>query len=1142
MQSGSPSKAGGSNVPSGVAFLSLPGEVSRRMRAHDWSKSPLGPPETWPQSLRSVVGLMLGSKFPMFAAWGPELTFLYNDAYVDVLGDKHPAALGRPFREVWSEIWADIAPLIDKALSGQASWLENLPLTMNRHGYGEGTYFTFSYSPLQDESGAIAGMFCACTETTAQIIGERKLRASEARATGVLEGMAEGFILLDRDFHVLEINAEGLRIDGRSREAVIGRSHWEAWPGTEQSQLGRLYCKAMAERVPVSLEHCYTYPDGHTVWFDMRAYPHPEGLALFYRDVTARRQAEEERQRLAAIVEQSTDFIGIAKPDGHAVYVNEAGRRLVGLADAASVKRTRVIDYFADRDRDKVEREVLPAVYASGHWEGELSFRDFPAGGETPVFFNMFAVRDAAGQIIAYATVTRDLTERNRAEARLREAERRLNAVLDNATVSVLLMDDRQRCVYMNRAAEQLTGYTLEEVLARDCPLHDIVHHTYPDGRPFPLHECAIDRAFPEDVLTQGEVVFVHKDGHFYPVAFTASPIHDEASRTVGTIIEVRDISAEKAHEAALRASRDRLASERHALEVLNRTGSRIAAELELDRLVQTIVDAGVELTGAQFGAFFYNVLDEARGKYMLYALSGAERSAFEKFGMPRATEVFAPTFLGEGVIRSADILQDDRYGRNAPHSGMPKGHLPVRSYLAVPVTSRSGEVIGGLFFGHPKPNVFSERSEQLMSGLAAQAAIGIDNARLFQTAQQANATLEQRVEERTAELRKTEEALRQSQKMEAVGQLTGGLAHDFNNLLTGISGSLELLQTRMAQGRLTDLDRYINAAQGASKRAAALTHRLLAFSRRQTLDPKPTDVNGLIFGMEELIRRTVGPSISVEVVGSAGLWLALVDPPQLENALLNLCINARDAMPEGGRITVETANKWLDDRAAKERDLPPGQYLSLCVSDTGSGMTPEVIARAFDPFFTTKPLGQGTGLGLSMIYGFVRQSGGQVRIYSEVGQGTTMCLYLPRHYGTAEGEDELANLSDAPRAEQGETVLIVDDEPSVRMLVTEVLEDLGYTAIEAADGPSGLKVLQSDVRLDLLVTDVGLPGGMNGRQMADAGRLVRPGLKVLFITGYAENAAVGNGHLEPGMQVLTKPFVMETLASRIREMIGSKV
>ena len=386
--------------------------------------------------------------------------------------------------------------------------------------------------------------------------------------------------------------------------------------------------------------------------------------------------------------------------------------------------------------------------------------------------------------------------------------------------------------------------------------------------------------------------------------------------------------------------------------------------------------------------------------------------------------------------------------------------------------------------------------------------------------------------------LLRAEEALRQSQKMEAVGQLTGGIAHDFNNLLAGISGSLELMQSRIGQGRLKDIDRYMSAAQGAAKRAAALTHRLLAFSRRQTLDPRPTDVNRLVRGMEDLVRRTVGPAVAVEVVAAGGLWSTLVDPHQLENALLNLCINARDAMPDGGRITIETANRWLDGAAARARDLEPGQYLSLCVSDTGTGMTPEVIAKAFDPFFTTKPIGQGTGLGLSMIYGFVRQSGGQVRIYSEVGIGTTMCLYLPRHYGSAEDPDLPPDFATVPRAEAGETVLVVDDEPTVRMLVTEVLEDLGYAAIEAADGASGLKVLQSDVRIDLLITDVGLPGGMNGRQMADAARVLRPALKVLFITGYAENAVVGNGHLDPGMHVLTKPFGVDLLATRIRDLI----
>ena len=312
-------------------------------------------------------------------------------------------------------------------------------------------------------------------------------------------------------------------------------------------------------------------------------------------------------------------------------------------------------------------------------------------------------------------------------------------------------------------------------------------------------------------------------------------------------------------------------------------------------------------------------------------------------------------------------------------------------------------------------------------------------------------------------EKRAIEEQLRQSQKMEAVGQLTGGLAHDFNNLLTGISGSLEMMQIRMAQGRTAEFDRYLMAAQGAVKRAAALTHRLLAFSRRQTLDPKPTNVNRLLSDLEELVRRTVGPSIKVEVVGASGLWPTLVDPNQLENAVLNLCVNARDAMPGGGRLTIEAANKWLDDRAARNHDLPIGQYVSVCVTDTGTGMTPDVIAKAFDPFFTTKPIGEGTGLGLSMVYGFARQSGGQVRIYSELGQGTTMCLYLPRHAEDDSVQEDVQLQTDMDAAGGGEVVLVIDDDPTIRMLVGEVLAESGYAVIEAPDGPAGLKVLESE-------------------------------------------------------------------------------
>lgn len=402
------------------------------------------------------------------------------------------------------------------------------------------------------------------------------------------------------------------------------------------------------------------------------------------------------------------------------------------------------------------------------------------------------------------------------------------------------------------------------------------------------------------------------------------------------------------------------------------------------------------------------------------------------------------------------------------------------------------------------------------------------------------NATLERQVEERTADLMAAEETLRHSQKMEAVGQLTGGLAHDFNNILAGISGSLEVITARVAQGRVGELDRYVTAATGATRRAANLTQRLLAFSRRQTLEPKAVAANKLVEGMLDLIERSVGPGIAVETAGAAGLWTCFVDADQLENALLNLCINARDAMPSGGKITIETSNRWMDESSAQQRGLAPGQYVSLCVSDTGTGMTPEIAGRAFDPFFTTKPMGHGTGLGLSMVYGFAGQSGGAARIYSEPGQGSMICIYLPRH-GTADEVEQTRETakSEPPRSAAGEAILLVDDEPLIRMLASEQLEDLGYHVVEAEDGASALKLFQTQGPFDLLITDVGLPGGMNGRQLAEAIREIQPGLEVLFVTGYAENAVLNHGHLDAGMHVMTKPFQLDSFSRRVKALIS---
>ncbi len=811
-----PGMSGDAKTPA-QPVLAGGGEMGALMRGHAWRSTAFGPEDAWPQPLVTLVRVMLSSRQPMFVAWGNERALIYNDAYAPMLGARHPGALGRPFFEVWPEIRREVGPLMDQVFAGHPVHMDDLPLTLHRNGEPEEAHFAFSYTPVPGDDGTVAGLFCACTETTRQVLAEREAAQAVARQRRLLQEMPGFVAVLREPGHVFEyVNDAYVAISGPRR--FVGRGVREV-------------------------------------------FPELDGQGFF-------------------------EVLDHVAASGKAYAVRAAPIRLAG------------------EDADRF-----------------IDLRYQP-------------IRDDAGHMAGIFVGGYEVTERVRAEAALEQA------------------------------------------------LHDSKD----------LARLAL-------------------------------------SAVGGVGVWSFDVAS-----------------------------GRFTGDAALSALYG--VDPGQGAAGIEGSAFMTRIHPD---------------------DLPRLQ-----AFMGGALARDGDLEIEYRISH-------PDGSTRW-------VLSR-----GRTYFDD--------------AGRAVRrAGIGIE----------------------TTRQRELEEQLRQSQKMEAVGQLTGGIAHDFNNLLTGVTGSLELLQARIAQGRIKDVDRYAHAAQGAAKRAAALTHRLLAFSRRQTLDPKPTDVNRLVAGMEELIRRTVGPEVTVEpMVAAGGLWPTLVDPGQLENALLNLCINARDAMPGGGKITIETGNRWLDERAGRERDLAPGQYVSLCVSDTGTGMTPEVAARAFDPFFTTKPIGQGTGLGLSMIYGFVRQSGGQARIYSEPGHGAMVCLYLPRHLGDAAGPEPAAELSDAPRAGQGETVLVVDDEPTVRMLVTEVLEDLGYTAIEAADGSAALRVLQSDARIDLLVTDVGLPGGMNGRQVADAARAARPGLKVLFITGYAENAVLSHGHLDPGMHVLTKPFAMEALASRIRELIA---
>jgi PAS domain S-box-containing protein len=719
---------------------------------------------------------------------------------------------------------------------------------------------------------------------------------------------------------------------------------------------------------------------------------------------------------------------------------------------------------------------------------------------------------------------TRSVVERRRVECELREREERFRSVFENAAVGMIEIDADWNIRAANVAYGQLIGIPPAELVGQNC-----LAFTHRDDIEASEKALRTAAAGPKGERVNFEKRYIHTDGHEVWIRSNLAKVSGQEG-TARYLKIVEDISEAK------RAQR-KLEEQRHSLEILNETGAAVAAELETETIVQKVTDAGVELTGAAFGAFFYNVINEAGESLTLYTLSGADRAAFEKFGHPRATPVFAPTFKGEGIVRSDDITSDPRYGQNPPHNGMPKRHLPVRSYLAVPVSSRTGEVIGGLFFGHPDVGIFTDASEGLLIGLAGQAAVAIDNARLFETAQRANQTLEERVEHRTRELAEAHEALRQSQKMETVGQLTGGIAHDFNNLLQIVSGNLDLLRQKLPPDA-SHLKRYAERAFAGADRAATLTQRLLAFSRRQPLAPKPLDINRLIPGMSELLHRTLGETIEVEAVLAPRLWTVEADPNQLENAIINLAVNARDAMPEGGKLTIETQNTHLDHSyVAQNPEVSAGQYAVICISDTGVGMDAETAAKAVEPFFTTKEVGRGTGLGLSMVYGFVKQSGGHIKIYSEPGEGTTVKMYLPRLLGTFDDKAD-EPFEGVVEAQGSETILVCEDDEDVRAYSAEVLRELGYAVLEAADGPAALALLKANGRVDLLFTDVVLPGGMTGAELAREAAKLQPGINTLFTTGYARNAIVHHGRLDPGVDLLTKPFSYADLAARVRDIL----
>jgi PAS domain S-box-containing protein len=807
-------------LPTCPDFLAGEGDLRARIRAFDWSTTPLGPLTEWSEGVRTVVSLVVGAPVAMVLIWGSDGYLLYNDAYAVIAGNMHPEVLGRPVVRSWPEVAEFNRRMLVEVLAGRTLSFRDEPMVLTRGGAPEHVFLDLDYSPVRDADGTPVAALAMVRETTARVVTERRLRDSESRLTFALKAGRLGEWTLEWATLTLDLSAT---------------------------------CKANFGRAP----------DAPFTYEDLRDTVHPEDQA-----------------RMRAAVD-------------------------------------RTVTERADYDIDY--RVVWPD--GTVHW---VSVQARPVVG-------------ADGALVRLVGVSREITERKRAEGALRALNESLEARVAERTAErdrmwrlsldllLVVQAEGGGVLAANPAWERLLGWTEPELLG--TPIQRLMH--------------------PEDL----------------PVA--------------------------RIHMGALRE---------------------------------------------------------------------------------------------QGAVRQVDVRFRHKDGR--------------WRWISWSVVETAGAVL---------------------------AAVGRD------------VTAEREAREA---LKAAESALRQSQKMEAVGQLTGGIAHDFNNLLQGIMGSLGLMRRRVESGRTQELERFITSAMNSAQRAAALTHRLLAYSRMQPLDPRPVEVNPLVASLEDLWHRTLGERMALTLSLSEGLWLTRCDANQLETALLNLVINARDAMPDGGRLTVETRNaRWDGMDASGPRDLKPGEYVSVSVSDTGTGMTPEVLERAFDPFFTTKPLGQGTGLGLSMIYGFARQSEGGVALESAPGRGTTVRLYLPRHVGEGPVEEAREGRRLVLAQEAGETVLVVEDETVIRALIVDVLRELGYRVLEAGTGPDALKVLRSARGVDLLVTDMGLPG-LDGREVATVARAEQPGLKVLFITGYAESAAGAAGFLAPGMTMLTKPFAMEALVERIQDML----
>jgi PAS domain S-box-containing protein len=963
------------------------GNLGALMLAHDWSNSPLGQPGQWPSSLRSVVSLMLGSDFPMFLIWGDARILLYNDAYSVLLGKKHPAALGERFDDVWSEIWSDLAPLVDDAFNGHATYNENWPLLMRRNGYDEQTWFTFSYSPVRDDDGQVVGMFCAATETTQHVLAQRR-----------------------SDFR--------LKLNEHMRDAVTSRKAIDAGCALLGEKLNATFC-AFGE---IDDDR---FCNGHSLW------TRPDVASV---------------QRRHDLKDYGLDRV----------------------ADMLSGNPICVEDVRSDpRTAGTIAEENNLAT-------GSRATLDVPLVRDGRVIA-LLSVGTAAPHVwtddeIALTTETVEImwqsAERARAEEKLAESEKRFRAMADNAPVIVWVTDPVGHCLYLNRAWFEATGQMREE--ARGFGWLDATH---PD-----------DRQMANDIFMEAnsarkpfriEYRLRHADGSYRWAIDAAAPRFDESGQFLGYIGSVIDIDERRSAEERL---------------------------IESEQRYRTLFDSIDE------GFCIIEFVDGPHGVLSDYLHIEANAAYVVNTGISGVVGQYVRNLVGDEADEWIKIY------RNVLVTGE-----PIRFERALEATDRHLELSSFRVEPPEKRQVAVLFKDITARKVAEQELVAL------------NDELTSRVEKAVAERAAALAQLHEAQKLETIGHLTGGVAHDFNNLLTPIMGALDILSRRPGLDDRTK--RLIDGGSQAAEKARTLVQRLLAFSRKQKLVNAPVDICRVVRGMSDLIARSIGTHIKLTVSCPEQALVAFVDPNQLELALLNLAVNARDAMPHGGTLDIAVH----DIPAQGKAGLPDGNYVCIQVRDSGVGMDEETRRRAIEPFFTTKGIGQGTGLGLPSVHGLAAQSDGLFELESALGEGTTATLWLPVSTKGLLQEAQKDNAPATPSPSAGRTLLLVDDEPLVRMGTAHMLQDIGYHVIEAASARQAIQLLKGDQHIDALITDYAMPD-MSGAELAAQASVLRPGLKMLLVTGYASF----DPHTQVDMLRLEKPFGQSELAAIVSDLLAT--